>query len=182
MERGPTRGPGVPDKSTPEDEIQLDEDSVFKTSFRLDSQSDTYHNQLSVDGIINHGFIIQGRELIGRPLAILPEVVVWWNINHPAEITADSLALFYTCFPPVELVIIGTGDRSHFIDPREIEKLHERGLKVEIQPTRAACGTYNLLKNDKRVGLAIIPLKDIKKEKMKRKLESGLKIFILAVF
>ena len=104
---------------------------------------------------------------MGKPIAMLPDTVLWWNIRTIKDITAESLALFYTCHPPLEIVILGTGKRLEFIDPREIEKLHKRGLKIEVMNTEKAAGTYNLLRNDRRVGLAMLPTERDEGEDMK---------------
>jgi len=155
-ERGPVTGPGVPDKTDGKEAVQLD-DEWMKTRIHLDSQKPVHYTQITIDTIMHNGFIISGKQLMGKSVAVLPDTVLWWNVTQATEITADSLALFYTCYPPIELIIIGTGRHAQFIDPREIKKLHERGLRVEAMGTEKAAGTFNLLRNDRRVGLAMIP-------------------------
>merc|ERR1712066_455868 len=129
----------------------------MKTNIQLDSTKLKNYMLLSVDQVLHMGFVVSGKQLMGKPIAMLPDTVLWWNIRTIKDITAESLALFYTCHPPLEIVIIGTGKKLEFIDPREIEKLHKRGLKVEVMSTDKAAGTYNLLRNDRRVGLAMLP-------------------------
>ena len=43
------------------------------------------------------------------------------------------------------MVLIGTGERSAFIDPVLYLNLIERGIGVEVMTTGAACRTYNIL-------------------------------------
>lgn len=100
---------------------------------------------------------MQGKEIIGTPIAVIPDTVLRWNVTTPADITADSLALFYNCLPAIDLVLIGTGAKGHFIDPREIEEMMKRGVKVEVMSTLRAAETYNLLRQDRYVGCALLP-------------------------
>merc|ERR1711881_202760 len=95
---------------------------------------------------------------MGTPIAVLQNTVLAWNVHSVHQITADSLALFYTCLPRIDTLIVGTGEKTAFIDPREIEKLHKRGLKVEQMKTEVAAGTFNMLRYDRTVGLAMLPI------------------------
>lgn len=45
----------------------------------------------------------------------------------------------------VEVVLLGTGPRQRFPDPRVLGALYERRIGVEVMDTSAACRTYNVL-------------------------------------
>lgn len=172
LTRGPNNGPGPSER-----EMHGDDQNLKPAQYHLESRTPRHYMFLSVDAVINNGFIIQGREIMGTPIALLQDTVLAWNVNSPHQITADSLALFYTTLPKVEILIVGTGEKTAFIDPREIEKLQKRGLKVETMKTEKAAGTFNLLRYDRTVGLAMMPIipddkHKIKAEKNKRTVES----------
>jgi len=163
LERGPMTGPGPSDKSTEKEQIQTDIGQA-QTTWKLGSQELSHYSKLSIDNILNNGFIVQGREILGTPIAVTPDTVLRWRVENVEDITCDSLALFYNCLPPIDLVIIGTGHRSKFVDPREIEKLLKKGIKVEVMSTRSAAGIYNLLRSDQNVGAALLPDIEIQEE------------------
>jgi len=160
LERGPLRGPGPEDK-TDKNHMQMDQEKMQTTTFTLDSHKLSNYSSLSVDRVLNNGFLVQGREILGTPIAVIPDTVLKWNVTSHEDITCDSLALFYNCLPALDLVIIGTGTKREFIDPREINKLLSKGIKVEVCSTSSAAGTYNLLRDNRKVGAALLP--DIEK-------------------
>ena len=79
-----------------------------------------------------------------------------------------SLSIFIVIVYPLiicrlDIVVVGTGDHFIPIHPDVIAEVGKRGVKLEVQDTRHACGTYNLLKRDrpKDIGAALIPVTDI---------------------
>ncbi|HPU53139.1 MAG TPA: Mth938-like domain-containing protein [Burkholderiaceae bacterium] len=57
-----------------------------------------------------------------------------------------------------EVVLLGTGDRQRFINPRLYACLTQVRIGVEIMDTGAACRTYNILMSEGRhVLAALIP-------------------------
>lgn len=44
-----------------------------------------------------------------------------------------------------EMVLLGTGARQHFPDPRLTYPLMAQGIGVEVMDTQAACRTYNIV-------------------------------------
>jgi uncharacterized protein len=49
-----------------------------------------------------------------------------------------------------ELVLLGTGPRHRFADPRLVAQLARSGITLESMDTQAACRTYNILLSDGR--------------------------------
>lgn len=45
----------------------------------------------------------------------------------------------------VDVVLLGTGPRQHFPDPRVLRALYERQIGIEVMDTSAACRTFNVL-------------------------------------
>jgi uncharacterized protein len=58
---------------------------------------------------------------------------------------------------PIEILLLGTGDRLRFPHPSLTAPLRAAGIGVEVMDTGAACRTYNiLLAEDRRVGAALM--------------------------
>ena len=57
-------------------------------------------------------------------------------------------------------MIVGTGNDYHPLSPDIISEVGKRGIKLEIQDTSHACGTYNFIRMDRpnQVGAALIPI------------------------
>ena len=55
-----------------------------------------------------------------------------------------------------ELVLLGTGSRQQFPDPRVLRILYEQRIGVEIMDTSAACRTFNVLVAESRAVAAAL--------------------------
>ncbi len=86
------------------------------------------------------------------------------SANHSEEISTSSLDLICkeSLFPlmannPVDLLIIGTGKSTKFLQPKLQTELSEIGLNIECMNNVSACSSFNLLLADTRsVGLLIL--------------------------
>lgn len=58
------------------------------------------------------------------------------------------------------MIVIGTGTRFKRIDPELVTTMRQRGISLEVQDTKNACGTYNLLQQERPglIGAALLPL------------------------
>jgi uncharacterized protein len=55
-------------------------------------------------------------------------------------------------------VIIGTGERQHFLPPLLMMEFHGQGIGAEVMSTAAACRTFNVLVSEGRnVVAALLP-------------------------
>jgi len=88
-------------------------------------------------------------------LLILADRLSEWDVqSHDALTPAVFAALAQL---PVEILLLGTGNRLHFPHPALTQPLRDAGIGVEVMDTGAACRTYNiLLSEDRRVGAALI--------------------------
>lgn len=70
----------------------------------------------------------------------------------------DKKLLFeISCQNPIDLLIIGTGERVHFLSPKQQVSISELGIGVECMNNASACSSFNLLLSDARaVGLLIL--------------------------
>ncbi|HRL22749.1 Mth938-like domain-containing protein [Alcaligenes sp. SDU_A2] len=85
-------------------------------------------------------------------------------VQHAAQLTVEHLRAFVGLdkikqdpmaflddAPPArpadapELLLIGTGQRQHFLNPAITQELLQLGIGVEIMDTQAAARTYNIL-------------------------------------
>jgi uncharacterized protein len=70
-------------------------------------------------------------------------VIERWRPASVLELTAADLEPVLGLGP--ELVLLGTGSRQQFPDPRVLRILYEQRIGVEIMDTSAACRTFNVL-------------------------------------
>jgi len=92
-----------------------------------------------------------GESLILSPARVIPG----WGPVSAADLREEYLVPLIALEP--QLVVIGTGERQVFPDPRLWSALWERGVGVEIMSTGAACRTYNILMSDgRRVAAGLI--------------------------
>ncbi|XP_021573291.1 NADH dehydrogenase [ubiquinone] 1 alpha subcomplex assembly factor 3 isoform X2 [Carlito syrichta] len=105
----------------------------------------------------SHGFTVNGNRVFG-PCALLPYSVVQWNVGSHQDITEESFSLFWMLEPRIEIVVVGTGDRTEQLQPQVLRAMRQRGVAVEVQDTPNACATFNFLCHEGRVtGAALIP-------------------------
>ncbi|XP_037706593.1 NADH dehydrogenase [ubiquinone] 1 alpha subcomplex assembly factor 3 [Choloepus didactylus] len=110
-----------------------------------------------IDSYNNRGFTVNGDRVIG-PCALLPHSVVQWNVGSHQDITEESFSLFWMLEPRIEIVVVGTGDRTERLQPEILQAMRQRGIAVEVQDTPNACATFNFLCHEGRVtGAALIP-------------------------
>ncbi|XP_032175213.1 NADH dehydrogenase [ubiquinone] 1 alpha subcomplex assembly factor 3 isoform X2 [Mustela erminea] len=110
-----------------------------------------------IDSYSSRGFMVNGNRVLG-PCALLPQSVVQWNVGSHRDITEESFSLFWLLEPRIEIVVVGTGDRTERLQPQVLQALRQRGIAVEVQDTPNACATFNFLCHEGRVtGAALIP-------------------------
>ncbi|MEJ8567413.1 Mth938-like domain-containing protein [Elongatibacter sediminis] len=79
-----------------------------------------------------------------------------WAPGSASDIEAEHLGIIFELQP--EVVIVGTGQRQHFLAPELQMAFLGRGIGVEFMATRAACRTFNILVSEGRnAAAALIP-------------------------
>lgn len=94
------------------------------------------------------GFIEINKERYERPVAFGPEhAVLAWGVSAPAELSREQLEAAATTLDPaqLEVLLIGTGEKQHFLHPRLTRVFLERGIGIEVMDSQAAARTYNIL-------------------------------------
>ncbi|MBP6514090.1 MAG: Mth938-like domain-containing protein [Steroidobacteraceae bacterium] len=78
-----------------------------------------------------------------------------WPPRSPEDLTVEHLAAILALEP--EVVLLGTGTRQVFPDPKLFAHMASRGIGFEVMDTGAACRTYNVLVNEyRKVVLAVL--------------------------
>ena len=87
---------------------------------------------------------------------VLPEAApVAWPVAGFDQLTVENFIQIDATRPDV--VILGTGQRQRFVDPKLTTALTSRRIGVECMDNQAACRTYNILMAEgRKVALALI--------------------------
>lgn len=115
---------------------------------------------LMINGFSQYGFRLNNDMVIIGPMAIFPRSVLSWNINNFEDINEDSLSIFYTLEPKIDVLVIGIGDQkvTPQLSKKIIEFMKKYKINVEILTTEQACATFNFLNAESRmVAAALIP-------------------------
>ena len=104
------------------------------------------------------GFEVRDINYRGSILA-LPSACFLWKPRKVEEITPESLAPLLVVKPPIEILVVGTGEE--FVDrplaPATLAFLAANGVAVEHMDTTSACSTFNILnQEDRRVAAALL--------------------------
>lgn len=78
-----------------------------------------------------------------------------WSVTSLQQLDAASLAPIFDSAPSV--VLLGTGPRQQFPEPKIFGLFGERGIGLEVMDNGALCRTFNILvAEDRAVTAAII--------------------------
>uniref|UniRef100_A0AAV1UGY0 NADH dehydrogenase [ubiquinone] 1 alpha subcomplex assembly factor 3 n=1 Tax=Peronospora matthiolae TaxID=2874970 RepID=A0AAV1UGY0_9STRA len=104
------------------------------------------------------GFVINDVNMRGG-IALFSEIAMLWKPKRIEEITREHLTVFTVFNPPVEILVLGCGERiNRGLAPDLQEMLKVNGIVVEYMDTVNACATFNILNaEDRRVAAALLP-------------------------
>ncbi|GLV37808.1 uncharacterized protein CBL_06490 [Carabus blaptoides fortunei] len=68
---------------------------------------------LMINGYSQLGFRLNNDMTILGPMAIFPRTVLSWNVGSFRDINEDSLSLFTVLEPKLDILVLGTGDRTN---------------------------------------------------------------------
>jgi uncharacterized protein len=78
-----------------------------------------------------------------------------WACHQLSELNTDRLDELLSLSP--EVIILGTGEKQQFPDPKIFYYCAQKGVGLEVMANDAACRTYNVLTTeDREVVLALI--------------------------
>lgn len=95
-----------------------------------------------------------------QPLVVMPEsLIVPWPAPPLDQLGVEDFRELEAC--ERDIILLGTGARQRFPDPRLIAAMARRGIGLEVMDTAAACRTYNvLMAEDRRVAAALLLIED----------------------
>ncbi len=120
--------------------------------FAQDTANDRYVIQSAEPGRVRIAGKYYSSSLLVLPDRVIPD----WEPNSVAELTGRVLSRLTEHRP--EVLILGTGERQVFPDPRLFVSLMDVGVGYEVMSTDAACRTYNILLSEGRRVLAALIL------------------------
>ena len=119
-------------------------------------ESELARNKTLLAGYTETGFVVNNVELEGSILC-LPRSSFLWAPRRFEDITQSTLRLIPLLFPTIEVLIIGSGDKTRRPDPELASFFRDHGIVVEQMTTVSAIGTFNILNTeDRRVGAALL--------------------------
>jgi uncharacterized protein len=97
-----------------------------------------------------------GTRLFRQSVVVSAEAILDdWPVRDAAAFIDSAVEAVLGLGP--EIIILGTGERQVFPEPRVFATVSARGVGLEVMDNGAACRTYNvLLAEGRRVALALI--------------------------
>lgn len=121
---------------------------------KLHSDPQSSQNTITGYGI---GFLEVNQIPYSHALIVQPEgEVLAWPVEEIQDLSEDHFSMISALLP--ELVIVGTGKRQVFLNPKILQPLIKAKIGFEMMDSQAACRTYNILMGEGRKVLAAILL------------------------
>jgi len=121
---------------------------------KLHSDPQSSQNTITGYGI---GFLEVNQTPYSHALIVQPEgEVLAWPIEEIQDLSEDHFSMISALLP--ELVIVGTGKKQVFLNPKILQPLIKAKIGFEMMDSQAACRTYNILMGEGRNVLAAILL------------------------
>jgi len=94
------------------------------------------------------GYVVVNGERRESSVVVLPDRIEEWSVKGFDQLRAEDFAFLKSL--KAEIVLLGTGPRQRFPDPRLTAALAQAGIGLEVMDVRAACRTYNILVAEER--------------------------------
>jgi uncharacterized protein len=94
------------------------------------------------------GYVMVNGERRSSSLVVLPDRIEEWPAKTFDQLSADDFAFLRGL--NAEIVLLGTGARQRFPNPRLTAALAQAGIGLEVMDLQAACRTYNILVAEER--------------------------------
>jgi uncharacterized protein len=89
------------------------------------------------------------------PLIVMNDRVLPWSASQFSALSAEDFAALQDL--GADIVLLGTGPKQRFPNPRLTAPLATAGVGVEVMDLKAACRTYNILvAEERRVAAALL--------------------------
>jgi uncharacterized protein len=101
------------------------------------------------------GYVMVNGERRDSSAVVTPERTVAWENRTFAALTREDFA--FLAGLGMEIVLLGTGARQRFPNPRLTAPLAQAGVGLEAMDLKAACRTFNILvAEERKVALALL--------------------------
>jgi uncharacterized protein len=101
------------------------------------------------------GYVMVNGERRDSSAVVTPERTVDWKNRTFDLLTREDFT--FLAGLGMEIVLLGTGPRQRFPNPRLSAPLAQAGVGLEVMDLKAACRTYNILvAEERKVGLALL--------------------------
>lgn len=104
-----------------------------------------YNQLVLINTMSTHGFRLNNGIFVVGPVAVFPRTVLQWNAATASDITPESLSLFCLLEPKIDILVIGTGDKSVMPSKEAMSYLKSHKISPEILSTENAIATFNYL-------------------------------------
>ncbi len=107
----------------------------------------------------SEAYIEINKQRFGHSLIVMPELCLHdWNVKHYTEIGLSQVAKLIELqrSHKIEVLLLGTGEKQHFLTGAPYFALAEKGITIECMSTAAACRTYNILMSEGRQVMAAL--------------------------
>ncbi|XP_078040703.1 NADH dehydrogenase [ubiquinone] 1 alpha subcomplex assembly factor 3 isoform X2 [Augochlora pura] len=115
--------------------------------------------RLLINRCLPVGFVLNNNSAFIGPLAIFPKTMLCWNIESGKDINEQTLSLFLTVEPKLDILVLGLEKTYDYTTIQRIRSiLKDRRISVEVLPVHRACGVFNFLCDEGRfVAAGLIP-------------------------
>ncbi|PAV63643.1 hypothetical protein WR25_05806 [Diploscapter pachys] len=127
-------------------------DLTQKTRVTFMSREMKESEQVMIVGMSTHGFRLMNNIFVYGPIACFPRTVLSWRVLTPNDIKPESLSLFTSLEPRLDLLLIGAGDKKcvDSVRARIYPYLKKCNIPFEVMDTINAFSTFNWMNNDGR--------------------------------
>ncbi len=107
---------------------------------------DKHKSEFDIQKYTNRTIFISNKDYT-KPIVIHKNSISLFSVANPSLITVDSLKMY---FKDVDLILIGTGEKSMLLSERLISYMQDSNIGLEFMNTQSACKTHNLLLSESR--------------------------------
>jgi uncharacterized protein len=114
---------------------------------------------LNIITAYSEAYIEINKQRFGHSLIVMPELCLHdWDVKHSTEIGLSQVAKLIELHRShkIEVLLLGTGEKQHFLTGAPYFALAEKGIALECMSTAAACRTYNILMSEGRQVMAAL--------------------------
>lgn len=123
-----------------------------------------HFNGLNAITAYGNGFVEVNQQRHSNSIFLMPRGPVRaWPVARFADLSASALADLTG--ETMEMLLLGTGPRQHFLPPAWLQPFLQRSVGVEVMASPAACRTYNILMAENRSIALALMIEPTEKEK-----------------